>query len=300
MLKYLKKSVSVLCASISVLAVNNAYAQEPVKTNKVIVTKNGCEDSLKAKSGAIEGGLIATIGISLADLVLDELFSFAGKYIEKRKKELSATYGATSLVRDGLGTSSGRCVVLISGKFLPVNSKQTQNYSGRVHPSIAQTFYNENYITDVNSIYAYDIETANSSAPKGSGISTFSVSPYAVQFEKSNAKRNKKDFKKVITTLTFETVYKDAKKGVQREERKLVFDHSSINYGATLKEIDMQTLIKGELVDSEILQRPMKIEVSVAETEDESAIDKILASLYESEKENIKSTIRAIWGTEDE
>jgi len=291
---------AIMLQSTSAFAQETSVAVNTYKANKVIITKKDCSDSLSSASGSVEAGFLATLGISLADLVLGELFSFADKHIEKRKKELSATFGGNSLLPNGLGVNSSRCIVLLSGKYYPDSESRAAAYSSPLHPKINNKFYTDNRVNEVYSLFAYDIEASPVNTTAGAGISTFGIVPFAIQYQKSNAKRNKKDYKSVISTITFETMHKDAKKAIKTTEKKLVFDHSKIRFGDSLTEASMQQLIQAELIDADLLSRPMKVNISIAETEDESAIDKILASLYESEKDNIKSTIRGIWGTEDE
>jgi len=283
-------STLVLSAALVLPVTANAKAEN--QSQKMLLDDTSCSVAFESAHKVDEGFL--SFVSSLANIALDQVISVVDKYLEKRKKELSATYGVFKIHKDGLRSGS-LCLMIVNGEM-------GENASGDVPQNISKfskTFYKRNSIKSVDSFFAFELETEVLRGDEKEGVGLLKITPYHAAFFNTSAKRQKKDYKSIVSTLTLETAHKDPKKGFQKAEIKKVFDFGKMENGTQKTKTDLKAKIIEEYVDNKVLVRPLKINITVVESEEESIYEKIVTSFYETEKENIKKTIQKIWGTEE-
>jgi len=291
--KAIKKAVALPAAILTLSISSLANAAPSNQSQQLLMQDNTCAYIFKQNSNVgPEAGL--DFLISIANIALDEVFSVVDKYLEKRKKQLTATYGVNEILESGLGNGT-RCLMLMNGEF-------GENQSGKVENGIAgfaPKFFTKNKIKRIDSFFAFEVKSTVLSGGEREGVGRLKITPYHASFYNTSAKRQKKNGKMIVATINFETAHRD-KKGFQKTEVKKVVDFGEIENGSQKDKFALKSKTIEEFVDSKTLQRPTKINVSIVESEEASLYEKIAVSFYETEKDNIKKTIQKIWGTEEE
>jgi len=287
---FFRNSILVLAGASFLAYPNSAWAKDLPTSQRMVITNDTCEKSFsKIRSAGAEGA--TDLLISFADTILDEVFSLVDKWLEKRKKDRTATYGSAELLTSGLQEST-RCVKLVNGQF------GSEGNLKDVIPGLHNSFYTKIGVNDISSFFAVEIESEPLKGVDSKGLGALKITPYHAAFLKTSAKKG--DKKDIVLTISMEASHNDPKKGIQKEEVKRAFDMGEMSNNLQKVRDNFRTDSYQEFISEKFLKRPVKISVSVVETEDDSFYEKVVTSFYEDEKDNIKEIIQGIWGTTEE
>jgi len=291
MTKFIFRNSILTLASATFLAISgNTWAAETPTSQRMIITSETCAESFAMKKTDGAEGAVDLL-VSFADTILDQVFSVVDKWIEKRKKDRTATYGSSELLTSGLQNAT-RCLMLVNGTF-GASGTNSNLISG-----LDSSFYTKVGVKNVSSFFAIELEAEDITGAEGRGLGALKLTPYHAAFFNTTAKKGEE--KDIVLTLVLEAAHNDAKKGVQKEELKHVFNIGEMLEGSQKARDDFRTDAYREFVSDKFLQRPIKVSLSAIETEDESFYEKVVTTFYEDEKDNIKEIIQSIWGTNEE